>query len=56
MKEHGIDKEMLSESRGELDDGTSALKLIGAKGDADEMARAFELYKPSKVIRHESPT
>jgi hypothetical protein len=22
MKEHGIDKEMLSESRGELDDGT----------------------------------
>jgi uncharacterized membrane protein len=55
MKEHGIDKKMLGDIRGELDKGTSALILIGAKGDADEMARAFEQYKPTKVIRHEIP-
>lgn len=54
-KEIGLDKNMLDEVRGELDKGTSALILIGAKGDADEMARAFEPYKPAKVIRHELP-
>jgi uncharacterized membrane protein len=46
---------MLQDVRNELGKGTSALILIGAKGDADEMARAFETYKPTKVIRHEIP-
>jgi uncharacterized membrane protein len=55
VKEHGLDKAMLADIRGELDKGTSALILIGAKGDADEMAHAFEPYRPSKVIRHEIP-
>lgn len=55
VKEQGLDKKMLDEIRNELDKGTSALILIGASGDADQMARAFERYKPSKVIRHEIP-
>lgn len=55
VKEHGLDKAMLAEIRGELDKGTSALILIGATGDVDEMARAFAQYKPAKVIRHEIP-
>jgi uncharacterized membrane protein len=55
VKEHGLDKKMLDEIRGDLDKGTSALLLIGASGDADQMARAFEPYKPVKVVRHEIP-
>ena len=52
IKEHGLDKKMLNDIRNELDKGTSALLLIGATGDVDEMTRAFDLYKPVKVIRH----
>ena len=52
IKEHGLDKKMLDDIRGELDKGTSALLLIGADGDVDEMTRAFDLYVPVKVIRH----
>ncbi len=52
IKEHGLDKQMLNDIRSELDKGTSALLLIGAGGDADQMTRAFEPYKPVKVIRH----
>lgn len=51
-KNAGLDKSMIDEIKSELDKGTSALVLIGASGDADQMARAFEKYNPSKVIRH----
>jgi uncharacterized membrane protein len=55
VKESGLDTTMLKEIKDSLDKGTSALILIGAKGDADQMANAFEKYKPTKVIRHEIP-
>lgn len=54
-KESGLDKGMLDGVRKTLDKGTSALILIGATGDADEAARAFEPYHPVDVIRHEIP-
>ncbi|MCU0271164.1 MAG: DUF1269 domain-containing protein [Acidimicrobiales bacterium] len=50
-KKHGLDKEMLDEIKNSLDKGTSALLLIGLEGDVDEMARAFEPYQPTQVIR-----
>ena len=54
-KEAGLDEDMIDEVKAELGPGTSALLMIGASGDADEMARAFESYEPTKVIRHEIP-
>lgn len=52
MKSSGLDEKMVDEIKAELTNGTSMLMLMGASGDADEMAQAFEPYKPSKVIRH----
>jgi uncharacterized membrane protein len=52
MKKSGLDENMVNELKAELTNGTSVLILMGAKGDADEMANAFEPYKPTKVIRH----
>ena len=54
-KETGLDESMLDEIRAALDKGTSALILIGATGDIDEMSRAFEPYKPVDVIRKDIP-
>ena len=54
-KESGMPTEVLNDIKDELDKGTSALVLIGAQGDVDEMARAFEPYEPTKTIRHELP-
>ncbi|MCB1247964.1 MAG: DUF1269 domain-containing protein [Acidimicrobiales bacterium] len=54
-KETGLDKEMLDEIRGSLDKGTSALLLLGASGDVDQMAKAFADYNPTDVIRKEMP-
>jgi uncharacterized membrane protein len=51
-KRAGISDDLVRDVKGELTPGTSALLLIGATGDADEMARAFEQYHPVKVIRH----
>jgi uncharacterized membrane protein len=51
MAKAGLDKKMVDEIKSELEPGTSALLLIGAQGDADEMARAFALYHPTKVMR-----
>jgi uncharacterized membrane protein len=51
MKKSGIDRRLVDEIKQELTPGTSALLLIGASGDADQMARAFEPYHPTKVIR-----
>ena len=51
-KEAGLDQDMLREVKESVQPGTSALVLIGATGDADQMARAFEPYHPSKVQRH----
>jgi uncharacterized membrane protein len=55
MKKSGIDQQLVDDIKAELTDGTSALALIGASGDADEMANAFEQYHPTKVIRHALP-
>jgi uncharacterized membrane protein len=51
MKRSGVDEKLVHEIKSELVPGTSALLLIGASGDADQMARAFEPYNPTKVIR-----
>jgi uncharacterized membrane protein len=51
MKRSGIDEKLVQEVKSELTPGTSALVLIGASGDADQMARAFEPYHPTRVIR-----
>jgi uncharacterized membrane protein len=53
MAHTGLDKKMIDEIRSELTAGTSALLLIGAGGDADEMKRAFDPYKPTQVLRYD---
>ncbi len=50
-KRAGLDDKLVSEVKAELTPGTSALVLVGADGDVDEMDRAFAIYHPSKVIR-----
>jgi uncharacterized membrane protein len=52
MAKAGLDKKMIDEIKSELTPGTSALLLIGARGDADEMSRAFEPYHPTQVMRY----
>ena len=47
------DKEMLDEIKDSLGKGQSALLMMGATGDVDEMAAAFEKYHPTDIIRHE---
>jgi uncharacterized membrane protein len=51
MAKAGLDTKMIEEIKSELQPGTSALLLIGAEGDADEMARAFAPYHPTNVLR-----
>jgi uncharacterized membrane protein len=51
MKRAGVDDKLIDEVKSELQPGTSALLLIGAEVDADQMARAFEPYHPVKVVR-----
>jgi len=55
MKRAGIDEDLVHQVKSELTPGTSALLLIGASGDADQMARAFEPYHPVSVVRHTIP-
>lgn len=52
MKRSGIDEKLVDQVKSELTPGTSAVFLIGASSDADEMARAFEEHHPASVIRH----
>jgi uncharacterized membrane protein len=52
MAKTGLDKDMIDEIKSELTPGTSALLLIGATGDVDEMTRAFEPYRPVSVMRY----
>jgi len=54
-KKHGVDQALVDDVKSKLTEGTSALLLIGATGDADQMARAFEPYHPTDVVRHELP-
>ena len=55
-KEHGLDETVLDRVKASLDErSTSALILIGADGDVDEMNRAFEPYRPVEVIRESLP-
>lgn len=51
-KESGMPTEVLDEIRAEMEKNTSALVLIGAKGDVDEMERAFAQYEPTRVLRY----
>jgi uncharacterized membrane protein len=55
VKETGLDKEMLTEIKDSLGKGESALIMIGATGDVDEMSAAFAKYNPTDVIRREIP-
>ena len=55
MKRSGIDEKFVDQVKSELASGTSALFLIGAISDADEMARVFEEHHPASVIRHTLP-
>ena len=55
MKRSGIDETFVDQVKSELTPGTSALFLIGAKSDSDEMAREFEVHHPTSVIRHTLP-
>lgn len=55
MKHAGFDESLMREVKAELTPGTSALLLMGATGDADQMARAFEPYHPTKVLRRSLP-
>ncbi len=50
VKRSGIDEKLVDEVKSELTPGTSALLLIGVKGDADQMTRAFEQHNPAKVL------
>jgi uncharacterized membrane protein len=52
MTRSGLDEKLVDQVKAELSPGTSALLLIGATGDADEMKRAFEQLHPVKVTRH----
>ncbi|MDQ1379875.1 MAG: hypothetical protein QOJ71_594 [Actinomycetota bacterium] len=53
MAKVGLDKRMVDEIKSELKPGTSALLLMGARGDVDEMSRAFEQYRPTHVLRYD---
>lgn len=54
-KEAGLDRALLDEVKDSLGKGQSALILIGASGDADQMHRAFEPYQPVDVLRRSLP-
>jgi uncharacterized membrane protein len=51
MKDAGLDDQMIEPVKAELTPDSSMLLLIGATGDADQMARAFEPYHPANVTR-----
>lgn len=55
MSRSGLDKELGDRAKAKLTNGTSALLLIGVTGDADQMARAFEKYQPTDVLRETIP-
>jgi uncharacterized membrane protein len=55
MKNSGLDHQMVENIKNELTDNSSMLIMMGASGDADQMARAFEKYNPVKVIREPIP-
>ena len=55
MKRSGIDETLVDQAKSELTPGTSALFLIGARSDADEMVRVCEEHHPTSVIRHTLP-
>jgi uncharacterized membrane protein len=50
-KETGLPKGFLDKVKTELTKGSSALILFGATGDTDEMAKAFDKYHPTSVVR-----
>ena len=50
-KENGLPKGFLDQVKTELTKGTSALILFGATGDTAEMAKAFDKYHPTSIVR-----
>ena len=50
-KENGLPKGFLDQVKAELTKGTSALILFGATGDTAEMAKAFDKYHPTSIVR-----
>ena len=44
-------RKLVDQVKSELTPGTSALLLIGATGDVDQMKRAFDQHHPEMVIR-----
>jgi uncharacterized membrane protein len=55
MKRSGLDEKLVDQVKSELAPSTSALLLINASGDADQMERAFEQRRPANVIRQLLP-
>ena len=57
-KDKGLDGDLepiVDELKSDLDKGTSALLLIGAAGDTEQMERAFESHEPTKISHHDLP-
>jgi len=50
-KENGLPKDFLDQVKAELTKGSSALILFGATGDTEEMAKAFDKYEPTSIVR-----
>ena len=55
MNHAGVDDDLVSRAKEGLPKGSSALLLIGATGDADQMARAFAAHNPVEVLRETLP-
>ncbi len=54
-KENGLDSDMLKAVKDSLGKGTSAILLVGASGDVDEMMAVFSAHDPSNVMRAPMP-
>jgi uncharacterized membrane protein len=52
-KETGLPTGFMNKVKQELTKGTSALILFGASGDTEEMAKAFDKYNPTSVVREQ---
>jgi len=52
LKRAALDNSTVDKIKAELTPGTSALLLIGATGDTEEMSRAFQEHHPESVTHH----
>ncbi|HEC11299.1 MAG TPA: DUF1269 domain-containing protein [Acidimicrobiales bacterium] len=51
----GLPKDLVERVQNQLTPGTSALLMIGIRGDVDEMEHAFAKYHPTTVVRESIP-